>query len=878
MEGVYCFRLNAQIYGSISYKFDPHHQRNTHAPLGAMARSRAIETRLERLVPSLDEFFVLGFKTQADIRGIVRERTTHEYKLVARPLLLTDVRRAIEFELDLDQALGEYLRDNKLQAKHRWTCLDRAQKIFEIAVAKLDDAEEREAVIADYVAFLKQFSRTHELSRFFAKQVQLLPTNAPMWVAAIDWEIEGARFDTARSLAQRALTLLSHDVRIWSATLNVEVCFIQSSLASLMASNEPSPVSTDHAAADEAKRTSYQLFAAQLRVRDPELASVLLDAELALTVAQCAFDSAAASAALLKAFRAVVLPANSETARRHSVAAAQQHSRACFIPALWSAIAAVASTALSGKLSTMFTKAFGTGSAKQRAAPQLGSPTLDQQQAVTMFRDALTAADAQLTSTRDASLSLRPGPRDASPDGSSPYHAEDGQKWLEASRAWAVDAMGSEEAQRVASLWEAARRFVEDGRQTTEAPGSSADAAGVNHFDQVARSILDSARLCLTSRSVFQALVASFAAREATAATAATWTEQLQRALTDWLSRDALRSEDDGEDDTDAASTTSLRHLPVTIRNVTRRLLDPQAASALVLSADNNAQISALVVATAALVAVVRAGAAKTRGDLVGAKRPRSKADNVAAATKIGMTVEDATELSSRAPSLAAHFADLMHPEVLFTVVRAAPRVESGQSSGGNRCRPESSAATRGELLITAGVKLLLLLASGTPLLPPTAPWTVAAVAAAIANAPSVADLCDACVTEKSPEASFTYERSASFHFVSAASALLHRALGAVPLLASSVEVLKDIALPLALTLEKAKGAPRPASSRAVIDILERLLAIPRVAQNDWATWKQYVDFLRDHGNFLEAQRTATRATRQLLNPQPFLYHSSVGR
>ena len=128
-----------------------------------MARARAIDTRLEKLIPSTDELFVTGILTKEEIQQLVKDRTFHEYKLVARPLLLLDVKNAINFELALEKKIAAYCAEfnrqaaleasgtdengkkkaksgapvKKLQLKHRWAVQERIEQIYRIGLRHL---------------------------------------------------------------------------------------------------------------------------------------------------------------------------------------------------------------------------------------------------------------------------------------------------------------------------------------------------------------------------------------------------------------------------------------------------------------------------------------------------------------------------------------------------------------------------------------------------------------------------------------------------------------------------------------------------------------------------------------------------------------------
>lgn len=245
------------------------------------ARARAIQSRLERLAPAVEELFVAGIVTAEEKRDIARTRQTHEYKLVARPLLMTDVCRAIDFELALDAKVASYSTRNKMQLKHRWAMLDRVESLYIISIPRLEGAEQR-ALEQDFIAFLRKYSRHSALSRYFAEALTKHPREWRYWCMAAEWEAEQGNVDLARTTAQRGVELLPDVPQTWIASLFVELEYAATSL---------DRIRTD--SANEGRK------AEALRLENDVLGQVLLDLELCATVAQCALASSALSNGLL---------------------------------------------------------------------------------------------------------------------------------------------------------------------------------------------------------------------------------------------------------------------------------------------------------------------------------------------------------------------------------------------------------------------------------------------------------------------------------------------------------------------------------------------------------------------------------------------------
>ena len=205
-----------------------------------MSRSRAIDARLEKLIPSMEELLVVGIVQREEVREIARQRTTHEYRLASRPLLLLDVHYAIEFELNLERQIASFCSKTKLTLKHRWAVVERLEYIYKVALKRLRDPGEKEQLRVEFVAFLKQFSRNSSLSRLYAQLVQKHPTVSRYWIEAVKWECDAKNFEVARNLIHKATRLLQDDEGTWLCALDVELQFCQSLLHQI-ASDEAVP-------------------------------------------------------------------------------------------------------------------------------------------------------------------------------------------------------------------------------------------------------------------------------------------------------------------------------------------------------------------------------------------------------------------------------------------------------------------------------------------------------------------------------------------------------------------------------------------------------------------------------------------------------------
>ncbi|KPI83640.1 hypothetical protein ABL78_7329 [Leptomonas seymouri] len=287
-----------------------------------MARARAIETRLEKLVPALDEYYTSGFLTREETLEVSRQRTHWEYRLVAKPLLLLDVRGAITYELGLEKRLADYCSHTKLNLQHRWDVVDRIEGIYKIGLKHLKNPQEHESLRQEYVLFLKRFQRNGSLSNLYGELMVTYPRRSDIWVEAAEWQCTSQHnTDNARAIVQHALLTMSSEPTVWACALRVELQFVQRLLDGLIAEHheevrkarkkdgrqtteEGGEDTNNSSGADgggaDAAEQSTSVIAPKLRAENASMGQVLLDLALAKTVVEESFESPASSALLME--------------------------------------------------------------------------------------------------------------------------------------------------------------------------------------------------------------------------------------------------------------------------------------------------------------------------------------------------------------------------------------------------------------------------------------------------------------------------------------------------------------------------------------------------------------------------------------------------
>ena len=199
-----------------------------------MSRSQAINTRLEKLVPSMEECFTQGIMTKEAIHDVAKQRMHLEYRLAARPLLLLDVRSALDFELEMERKLSNFCSASKTNLQHRWTALDRAEYVMSIALKHLKRKAEWEEARKWFLHLLAQFQRVSSISKLYAGWVTKYPNRGDLWSEAALFELHHSDVDTARSLVQHAVTVLPASPEVWRACLTIELEFVKRIMATLV--------------------------------------------------------------------------------------------------------------------------------------------------------------------------------------------------------------------------------------------------------------------------------------------------------------------------------------------------------------------------------------------------------------------------------------------------------------------------------------------------------------------------------------------------------------------------------------------------------------------------------------------------------------------
>ncbi|CAD2216855.1 U3 small nucleolar RNA-associated protein 6, putative [Angomonas deanei] len=298
-----------------------------------MSRARAVETRIEKLLPSVEEYYHLGFFSSRDeIKKIMEVRTQHEYKLIAKPLLYIDVQQALQFELELEDRLRDYLKANKIKknVKHRWAIVERAEYIYKIGLKHLRkqvkndhslqlsaDKKETNAynrlayhkLRREYILFLQYFDRRQSLSQFYAEMIAVLPTDEVMWCEAALHECYRIHnINNARQLLQKSLLMNESKILIWKTFVKVELAMVDSLLRRLAVERreEKERAAFQQPNNENNNEDEAQVVWDTLKKENETFANLIFELELVKSIIEQSFQSAVSGPAWLRELLALL--------------------------------------------------------------------------------------------------------------------------------------------------------------------------------------------------------------------------------------------------------------------------------------------------------------------------------------------------------------------------------------------------------------------------------------------------------------------------------------------------------------------------------------------------------------------------------------------
>jgi U3 small nucleolar RNA-associated protein 6 len=186
-----------------------------------------VELSLERMLPALQDLQKRQIFDEAEVRSMIEQRRTFEYKLQKRAAELGDYIRYLEYELKLERL--RRLRMTRLRRRVAGLGADaraaagtvrgegdhagvrHIHKLFERALRKFGQSSAGgtpggPALWEQYATFAEREGAGKTLSRLFARALALHPQRVSLWVRAAEWEWRAnGSAKSARTMLQRAL-------------------------------------------------------------------------------------------------------------------------------------------------------------------------------------------------------------------------------------------------------------------------------------------------------------------------------------------------------------------------------------------------------------------------------------------------------------------------------------------------------------------------------------------------------------------------------------------------------------------------------------------------------------------------------------------------
>ncbi|KAJ3008204.1 U3 snoRNP protein [Thoreauomyces humboldtii] len=199
-----------------------------------------VQFHLEKMVPELEDLQERGIFLPNEIRSIVKQRTTHEYRIHRIIPLKADFLRYIAYEENLERLRRK--RKARLGMDHAPTPEELAEGVKH---SSLSDYSMMRRIHGLYNKLLMKFAgdtalwiqyfdwcrttkSTKALGRVFAKALQMHPTNDTFWIMAAAWEFEdNGNIAGARVLMQRGLRLNAESRKLWVEYFKLELLWVE---------------------------------------------------------------------------------------------------------------------------------------------------------------------------------------------------------------------------------------------------------------------------------------------------------------------------------------------------------------------------------------------------------------------------------------------------------------------------------------------------------------------------------------------------------------------------------------------------------------------------------------------------------------------------
>ncbi|CAG8461335.1 10171_t:CDS:10 [Ambispora gerdemannii] len=190
--------------------------------------AETVQYYLEQMVPELEDLEQKKIFTKAEIKVIIKRRTTFEYSLKRIQPQKMDFLRYIEYEMNLEQL--RIKRRKRTNIKGKTTISDYAipRRIYQIYDRALIKFKGDVALWLQYIDYAKTSGAGKLLGKIYGRAIQLHPTKPELWILAAKWEFESnANIVAARVLMQRGLRFNNASKQLWQEYFKLELLYVE---------------------------------------------------------------------------------------------------------------------------------------------------------------------------------------------------------------------------------------------------------------------------------------------------------------------------------------------------------------------------------------------------------------------------------------------------------------------------------------------------------------------------------------------------------------------------------------------------------------------------------------------------------------------------
>ncbi|KNH07779.1 U3 small nucleolar RNA-associated protein 6 protein [Perkinsela sp. CCAP 1560/4] len=208
-----------------------------------------IRLRIEKLLPPLEHLVSLELLSTEEVRDIIEERTSFEYKVCCPSPLYRDFADYIAYEKALLTKIRKTAASVSVPIQYRWMKQINGwvNKLYERLVSKVgkNDLKKREACIIEYVEYLAEISNFPLMNTVLSRALEADPTNDRIWMLLLRRNSRQIKdIQKRRALLTRATRMCPQKAEVYHAWIATEVAYV-GKLISVIVSSEDQPSSTE---------------------------------------------------------------------------------------------------------------------------------------------------------------------------------------------------------------------------------------------------------------------------------------------------------------------------------------------------------------------------------------------------------------------------------------------------------------------------------------------------------------------------------------------------------------------------------------------------------------------------------------------------------